>query len=67
MLTSRPKRDRTRVRRVPERGIYDRPEVYAILDAGFVCHLGYQAEHGPVVLPTLYGRLDVAPIEVVYT
>lgn len=52
------KGDRTRVRPVPERGIYDSGAVYEILDAGFVCHLGYTSEHGPVVLPTLYGRLN---------
>jgi len=57
-LTSSRQRDKTRVRRVPERGIYDKDAVYEILDAGFVCHLGYTASHGPVVLPTLYGRLD---------
>lgn len=30
--------------------------VDAILDEALVCHLGVQAEHGPVVLPTLFVR-----------
>ena len=47
---------RTRIRRVPERGRYDRATIDAILDSGMICHIGYQADHGPVVLPTLYGR-----------
>ena len=32
---------RTRVRRLHERGHYDRETVYAILDAGFICTIGY--------------------------
>jgi uncharacterized protein len=47
---------RTRVRRHPERGRHDRETVYAILDEGFVCHLGFCAEGQPFVIPTLYGR-----------
>jgi uncharacterized protein len=49
-------RDLTRVRRAPERGSEDRHLVDAILDAGFVCHLGYLVGDRPVVVPTLYGR-----------
>ena len=47
---------RTRVRRHPERGSYDRSSIDAILDEGFICHVGYESENGPVVIPTLYGR-----------
>ncbi len=48
--------NRVRVRRAPERGLYDRDTIDEILDVGMICHVGYQADHGPVVLPTLYGR-----------
>lgn len=48
--------DRTRLRRLPARGSHDRDELYAVLDAGFVCHLGFAADEGPRVIPTLYGR-----------
>jgi len=48
--------ERTRVRRIPERGIYDQKVVFEILDAGYMCHVGFTADHGPVALPTLYGR-----------
>ena len=51
-----PPSDRTRVRRLPERGHYDRATVNAILDEGFVCHLGYVVDGQPYVIPTLYGR-----------
>ena len=33
--------ERTRVRRLPERAAYDRDTVHAILDEGFICHLGF--------------------------
>lgn len=46
----------TRVRRLPERGHYDRPTVDAILDAGFVCHVGFVVDGQPVVIPTSYWR-----------
>ncbi|MFC0597399.1 pyridoxamine 5'-phosphate oxidase family protein [Streptomyces palmae] len=40
-----------------ERAAYDRETVHAILDAGYVCHLGFVRDGAPVVLPTLYGRV----------
>ncbi len=48
--------ERTRVRREPQRGAYERAEIDAILDAGLVCHLGFVHESHPFVIPTLYGR-----------
>lgn len=39
-----------------KRAAYDRATVHAILDQGFVCHLGYVRDGAPVVLPTLYAR-----------
>lgn len=47
---------RTAVRRLPERGRYDLAEIRAILDSNFICHVALVADHGPVVLPTLFGR-----------
>lgn len=48
--------ERTRVRRLPKRGHYDRETVHAILDAGLVCHLGFEADGQPFVVPTAYWR-----------
>lgn len=48
---------RTRVLRLPEHGAYDRETIYSILDEGFICHIGFVAEGGPVVIPTGYGRI----------
>lgn len=47
---------RVRVRRAPERAAYDADTVHAILDAGFVCHVGVVRDGRPVVIPTLYAR-----------
>jgi nitroimidazol reductase NimA-like FMN-containing flavoprotein (pyridoxamine 5'-phosphate oxidase superfamily) len=48
--------DRTRLRRLRERGRTDRADLYAVLDAGLICHLGVVIDGSPVVLPTGYGR-----------
>jgi nitroimidazol reductase NimA-like FMN-containing flavoprotein (pyridoxamine 5'-phosphate oxidase superfamily) len=48
--------DRSTVRRLRERGRSDRAELYAVLDAGLVCHLGVVIDGSPRVLPTGYGR-----------
>ena len=47
---------RTTLRRHKERGQTDRAELYGVLDAGLICHLGVVADGVPVVLPTAYGR-----------
>jgi nitroimidazol reductase NimA-like FMN-containing flavoprotein (pyridoxamine 5'-phosphate oxidase superfamily) len=48
---------RTQVKRLPKRGVYDRPSVYKILDEGFVCHVGFVVEGQPYVIPTGYARV----------
>ncbi|MEV6317732.1 pyridoxamine 5'-phosphate oxidase family protein [Streptomyces sp. NPDC051776] len=48
---------RTVPTRAPHRAAYDRERVHAILDEGFVCHLGFVRDGAPVVLPTLYARM----------
>src|SRR5258708_23223322 len=47
---------RTRVVREHERGVYERAEVHKILDAGFICHVGFVQNGQPFVIPTGYGR-----------
>jgi uncharacterized protein len=49
---------RTRIRRLSERGRTERADLYAVLDAGLICHLGVIIDGAPRVLPTAYGRLD---------
>jgi nitroimidazol reductase NimA-like FMN-containing flavoprotein (pyridoxamine 5'-phosphate oxidase superfamily) len=49
--------DRTRVRRLPQRGDYDRDTVDSVLDETLVSHVGFVHEGEPVVIPTLHARL----------
>lgn len=49
--------DRTKLKRLPERGAHDRDTIDRILDAGFVCHVGFVSDGHPFVIPTGYGRI----------
>ncbi|MCH2624449.1 MAG: pyridoxamine 5'-phosphate oxidase family protein [Acidimicrobiales bacterium] len=51
-----PSSKRTAVRRMPDRGSYDRETIHSILDEGLLAHVGMTTEQGPVVIPMLYGR-----------
>lgn len=47
---------RSQLRRLPNRGSHEPEVVHAILDAGFLAHVGFQMNGQPFVIPTLYGR-----------
>src|SRR6266850_3257136 len=47
---------RTEFRRLPRRGSHDADTINAILDAGFLAHVGFCVGGQPFVIPTLYGR-----------
>ncbi len=49
--------DRTKVRRHPERGAYDRAAIDAILDEGLYCHVGFVDRGQPFVIPTIHARV----------
>jgi len=49
--------ERTKVRRKPDRGSYDRELIYSILDDAFVCHLAFVVDGQPFVVPTNYVRV----------
>jgi uncharacterized protein len=53
-----PQTDRTKLKRLPKRGHFDRETVYAILDEGFICHVGFSVAGQPFVIPTGYARVD---------
>jgi nitroimidazol reductase NimA-like FMN-containing flavoprotein (pyridoxamine 5'-phosphate oxidase superfamily) len=55
-----PVSERTRVTREPERAVYDRTVIQAILDEGFVCHLGFGVDGQTYVIPTMYARVGDA-------
>ena len=47
---------RTQVRRLPKRATYDKEQVHAILDEGYICHVGFVMDGQPFVIPTGYAR-----------
>ena len=51
-----PVNSKNKVKRIPKRGFYDKPTIYSILDAAFVCHVGFVVDNQPFVIPTSYGR-----------
>ncbi|MFK7956384.1 MAG: pyridoxamine 5'-phosphate oxidase family protein [Lysobacterales bacterium] len=50
--------DRNTVRRVADRGSFDRQAAYDILDEAMVCHVGFIDADQPMVIPTAYARMD---------
>jgi hypothetical protein len=48
--------ERTRVRSLPERGVYDREALDAILDEALICHVGFIDDGDPQVIPTIHAR-----------
>ena len=50
--------DRTVLKRLPQRGSFERDQINQILDEGIVCHVGFVVDGHPVVIPTGYGRVE---------
>ncbi|MPZ70001.1 MAG: pyridoxamine 5'-phosphate oxidase family protein [Actinobacteria bacterium] len=48
--------DRTALRRIPEKGVYEREVIDGILDEALYCHLGFIYEGAPFVIPTIHAR-----------
>lgn len=55
-MTASPVSERTRVKRHPERAVYNRRDIESILDEGFVCHVAFVVDGQPHLIPTAYGR-----------
>jgi nitroimidazol reductase NimA-like FMN-containing flavoprotein (pyridoxamine 5'-phosphate oxidase superfamily) len=49
---------RTTLKRLPQRGKFDREQINQILDEAIVCHVGFNVEGQPFVIPTGYARVD---------
>lgn len=48
--------ERTKVKRIPKRGVYERETINEILDEAFICHVGFTIDEKPFVIPTGYAR-----------
>ena len=51
-----PPTDRTKVRRLPDRGSYERDLINAVIDEAYIAHVGFVVDGSPRVLPMTYGR-----------
>lgn len=49
--------ERTIIKRLPDRGNYDRTTIHQILDEALICHVGFAINGQPFVIPTAYGRV----------
>jgi nitroimidazol reductase NimA-like FMN-containing flavoprotein (pyridoxamine 5'-phosphate oxidase superfamily) len=52
-----PTAERTRIRRLHERGSHGREDVHRILDEAPLCHVGYVIDGNPYVTPTVHWRV----------
>jgi len=57
-MTKFPTTDRSRVKRSPKRGHYDRETIYRILDEALICNVGFIERKQPYVIPINFARLD---------
>jgi uncharacterized protein len=57
-MSTIPVTDKTRIRRRPERGAYDREIINNIIDEALVCHIGVAVDGQPRVIPTAIIRID---------
>lgn len=51
-----PTTERTKIRRLRERGSHGREDVYRVIDAAPMCHVGYSIDGNPYVTPTTHWR-----------
>ena len=49
--------ERTKLRRLPKRGSFERDTIYQILDEAFICHVGFMVDGHPFVIPTGFARI----------
>jgi len=48
---------RTQIKRLPERGVYERSTVNQIIDEALICHVGFVHDGQPFVIPTIHARV----------
>lgn len=56
-MTDFTRTDRSRIKRKPKRGIYDRETIYQILDEALICHVGFVENKQPYVIPINFARI----------
>jgi len=49
-------KDKSKLKRIPKRAVYNREEAYKIIDNNYICHLSFVQNDIPFSIPTMYGR-----------
>lgn len=52
-----PQSELNKVRRLPQRGHYDKETIYSIVDEALICHAGFVVDGQPFVIPTIHVRI----------
>jgi nitroimidazol reductase NimA-like FMN-containing flavoprotein (pyridoxamine 5'-phosphate oxidase superfamily) len=47
---------KSKIVRSHKRASYKKKDLYAVLDAGYLCHVSYMFNGSPIIIPTAYGR-----------
>lgn len=50
--------EKTKIKRIPKRGVYERETINKILDEAIICHVGFAVDNQPFVIPTSFARID---------
>ena len=50
--------DKTKITRMPKRGVYDKGQIYAMLDESLVCTVAFCLDNQPFQIPTGFCRID---------
>jgi len=50
--------EKNKIRRIPNRGHYDKETIYEILDDGIICNISFIIDDQPFIIPTAYARVD---------
>lgn len=56
-MSTFPITDKTEITRLPKRGMYDREEIYSILDEALVCTVAFAVDNQPFQIPTGFCRI----------
>lgn len=56
-MSIRSEHDRSQVKRLPARAVYDRTAIDEIVDTAPICHVGFIDEGQPFVIPTIHVRI----------
>jgi nitroimidazol reductase NimA-like FMN-containing flavoprotein (pyridoxamine 5'-phosphate oxidase superfamily) len=57
-MTDFTRTDRNRIKRLPQRGHYDRETIHRILDEALICHVAFVDKGQPYVIPTNFARVE---------